>query len=174
MTHTNPFRLRIMDNLAQSLATISPATGSEFDLTAAVFVGRDLFGEDDPVPMIALLEDPEAAPALPAQHDNPYYVGPFNLLVQGFVEADTGNRPLAPAYRLAAEVQKRLVYEKTRQQRQPGRGPTPDILGMNGRVDRLTFSPAIIRPADGEISEKAYFWLRLSLGIVENLVDPYE
>ena len=174
MTHLDPFRLRLVTCIAQSLEQINPANGSAFDLTGAVFVGRDLFGDSDPVPMLAILEDLDSPPPLPSQRDNTAWVGPYNLLIQGFVEAAKDNRPLAPAYRLAAEMQKRLAAEKVRVNRLPGRGPTPNIFGMDGRVDSMSFSPAIVRPADGEISEKSYFWLRLSLGIVENLVDPYE
>ena len=169
-----PFRLRVLTTLASSLQTLTPDNGSRFDMRSSVFVGRDRFGDNDPVPMIAILEDLDTIPPVPSQSDNPARVTQWGLLVQGFVEHDTPPIVLNQAYHLAAEVEARLGYEKLRTIRQPGRGPQPDILGMGGRVDSLNFAPAIVRPADGEIADKAYFWLRLSLGIVENLVNPYE
>ena len=161
---SDPFRLRVLKALSTHLEGISPANGYTHDLTGKVFRGRDVFGENDPVPMVCILEAvEEKAQVLPPQ-SAPQSSGPWELQIQGFVEDDYLN-PTDPAHRLMAEVKKRLVEERTRDRQH-------DIFGMGGKVTELRISHGVVRPAD-EISGKAYFWLRLTLGLVENLLDPY-
>jgi len=62
-------------------------------------------------------------------------------------------------------VKKRLIEERIRDRQR-------DILGMGDVVTELRLSQGVVRPAD-EISDKAYFWMRITLGIVENLNEPY-
>lgn len=162
-----PFRLRVLENLNACLEGITPANGYTFDLQGKVFRGRDVFGENDPLPMIAILEAIEQEPA--ENDDSPdmsrEFKGQWRLQIQGFMEDTFDDHPTDPAHRLMAEVKKRLVEERIRD-----RGN--NILGMGGRVYGLRFSPGVVRPAD-EISGKAYFWLRVTLFMVENLLDPY-
>lgn len=166
--HTEPFRLRVLQALQASLREINPSNGSIYDLSQNVFVGRDIFGDDDPVPLVCILESVDEDPSIPSANDNPNRVGPWPLLIQGFIEAQEGDQPLAPAYRLSAEVERQLAKERMRC------GRENNALGMQGMVDRIYFSKSIVRPADGQVSDKAYFWLRLTLNIAENLLDPYE
>lgn len=160
----DPFRLRVLKALTAALKEITPANGYEFDLTGAVFRGRDTFGDKDPVPMISILEAIEEKPQVPAPQASGKSTGPWELLIQGFVEDDYDN-PSDPAHLLMAAVKKRLVEERIRDRQY-------DILGMNGKVTELRLSHGVVRPPD-EVSGKAYFWLRLTLVLVENLQDPY-
>lgn len=168
MTNTAPFRLRVLQALQASLQEINPSNGSQFDLSSAVYVGRDKFGDDDPVPLVCILESAEEEPSVPSASENPNRLGPWPLLIQGFLDTEAGDQPLAPAYHLAAQVEQRLAREKMRC------GRESNALGMNGAVDRIYYSKSVVRPADGEVSDKAYFWLRVTLHIAENLLDPYE
>lgn len=160
----DPFRLRVMKALTAALEEINPAAGYQFDLTGKVFRGRDIFGDSDPLPMISILEAIEEQAQLPTPAAGGASSGPWELLLQGFVEDDFVN-PTDPAHRLMAEVKKRLVEERIRDRQY-------NILGMDGKVADLKISHGVVRPPD-EVSGKAYFWLRLTLVVVENLQDPY-
>lgn len=161
---SDPFRLRVLKALTTCLEGITPANGYTHDLSGKVFRGRDIFGEDDPLPLVCILEAIEEKPQVPTPQAGVHSTGPWELQIQGFVQDDYYN-PTDPAHHLMAEVKKRLVEERTRD-----RGN--DILGMGGKVKDISISHGVVRPAD-EVSAKAYFWLRISLGLVENLLDPY-
>jgi hypothetical protein len=164
-----PFRLRVLMALQNCMQAMTPANGYTYDLSQSVFVGRDMFGDDDPVPLIAILEDPDTPPLRLTPRDATDRVNTWTLLIQGFINPDQGDMPLRPAYVLAAETAKALIDGARRMD-----GHTPDYFGMGGRVDRFALGPAIVRPAEIGVSDKAFFWLRLTLEIVENLLDPYE
>lgn len=167
MAYDEPFRLRVLKALTLALQQITPANGYQHDLSTSVFRGRELFGDDDPIPMVSILEavDEQDQDFSPRGGDGSAGVWP--LLVQGFVEDDMEN-PTDPAHHLMAEVKKRLTEE-----RRKGATMRVGIFDMGGLVDSLNFGGGVVRPPDG-ISGKAYFWLRLDLGLVEDLSNPYE
>lgn len=164
---SDPYRLRVMKAMTAALEEITIANGYKHDLNGKVFRGRTLFGDSDPIPMLSILEaieqeqpriaDMPAASTMANQ--------PWELLIQGFVEDDPFN-PTDPAHVLMADVKKRLVQERVRDRQR-------NILGMGGTLTDLKISPGVVRPAD-DISGKAYFWLRVSIMMVENLGDPYQ
>lgn len=160
----DPFRLRILKALTGALEEITPANDYEFDLTGVVFRGRDTFGDKDPVPMVSILEAIEEKAQVPSPQGGSTSTGPWELLIQGFVEDDY-DHPSDPAHRLMAEVKKRLIQERIRDRQY-------DIFGMGGKVTELRISHGVVRPPD-EVSGKAYFWLRMTLIVVENILDPY-
>jgi len=160
----DPFRLRVLKAMTAALEEITPANGYEFDLSEKVFRGRGTFGDSDPLPAISILEPIEEAPQQSSPQASGQSSGPWELLVQGFVE-DEFEHPTDPAHRLLAEVKMRLVQERMRERQY-------SIFGMQGAVTGLRFSHGVVRPPD-EISGKAYFWLRVTLEVVENLADPY-
>lgn len=161
-----PFRLRVLKALAAALEEIGPASGYQFDLAGRVFRGRDMFGDNDPVPMLCILECVEQTTPLESRQppSSGLIASSWDLQVQGFVDDDFDN-PTDPGHWLMAEVKRRLAAERVRDRQY-------NILGMGGRVTELKFSPGIVRPAD-ELSGKAYFWLRVTVTVVENLLDPY-
>lgn len=162
---SDPFRLRILKNLTAALETITVANGYTHELAGKVFRGRTAFGESDPIPMVVILEGIEQEQprfsSQPAGSDAAKE--PWELLLQGFVEDDPLN-PTDPAHVLMAEVKKRLAQERTTDN---GR----NILGMGGKVMRMNIGNGVVRPPD-DISNKAYFWLRVSLMIVEDMGNP--
>lgn len=161
---TDPFRLRILKALTEALEEINPDNGYTHDLRGSVFRGRDIFGEGDPLPMVSILEAVDEKAQLAPPKAGGTQAGPWELLIQGFLDDDLLH-PTDPAHRLMAEVKKRLAQEKVRERQR-------NILGMGGKVADLNISPGVVRPPD-EDSAKAYFWLRLTLEVVENLLDPY-
>ncbi len=178
----DPFRLRVLKALTASLEQITIANGYKHDLTDSVFRGRDLFGgEDDPIPMVSILEPPLPIDQLISPPLATNSTGDWDLLLQGFVMDDPKN-PCDPAYLLLADVKKRLVIEKSRTLSPTGiagRG-TPNPLGFgsnrNGKsnlVKELVIGPGVVRPPGDGISDKAYFWLNITIKIAEDIQEPF-
>lgn len=158
-----PFRLRVLDALTATLETIPDGNGG--DMTGAVFRGRLIYGDQEPLPMISILEPPIPVEVLMKNGDIEHSTGLWELLIQGFVRDDPYN-PTDPAHILMAEAKKALVAEKRRD-----RGN--NAFGMKGRVVEVHIGQGTARPPD-EVSDRGFFWLLLSLRLVENLADPYE
>lgn len=165
--HPDPYRLKVQKAISAALKEITPANGYLHDLSDAVFRGRNIFGDNDPLPMVSVLEAPiqPDAPRLPdggaAQNAT------WELVIQGFVEDDKFN-PTDPAHRLLADVKKRLAMEAKAYV--PGTGY--NTFGMKGKLGKLTIGTGVVRPPD-EFSSKAYFWLTINLGLIEDMDDPY-
>lgn len=165
MNHEDPLRLRALKALSAALQEINPSNGYRFDLRDAVFRGRDTFGNSDPLPMVSILESITERDVVQSPRGGATQMVPWELLLQGWM-ADDDDHPTDPAHHLLAAVKKRLVEERVK--KQDGSG----ILGMCGKIDEIKFSTGVVRPAD-EVSSKAYFWLKVELVLVENLLDPY-
>jgi hypothetical protein len=172
----DPFRLRAMKQLSLCVKQVNPANDCEFDLSdfvdsagrpaERVFRGRTLFGDNDPRPMVVLLEDPRPADAVNGTSTSPAAVNQFRVLIQGFVEDDR-EHPLDPAYRLSAEIIRALVRAKANRF---------DILGLGNKapcVMSLSIGQPVHRPPDDEVSSVAYFLIPVTLGLVENLETPF-
>lgn len=160
----DPFRLKVLKALTAVLEEITPTNGYNHDLSGKVFRGREIFGEDDPLPMVSILEAIEQSEDIAPPESSPNFKGPWELQIQGFVEDDRQN-PTDPAHHLMADVKKRLVAERVKERQY-------NIFGLEGKVFELRISPGVVRPPD-DVSAKAYFWLRISIEMIENLMDPY-
>lgn len=183
----DPFRLRVLKALTECLKEITPANGYRTDLAdfeatengdtfqkSRVYRGRNEFGSNDPRPMISILEHPRALTPIYGTDDDTATHGGFELLIQGFADDDKDN-PTDPAHILAAEVVKRLVQEKARRSG-PNRDSDPNILGLGFTMPCVTaidVGTPIVRPADGEVSDVAHFFLSLTLTLVEDQEDPF-
>lgn len=168
-TYTDPFRLRVLKALTAALQQITPANGYVHDLSSSVFRGRTTFGDNDPLPVISILESPDepvdaSSPRGASEQDNSWV-----LFIQGFVEDDIDN-PTDPAHVLMADAKRCLALIR---RQGDSYGPGAGILGMGGLVDQLNFSGGVVRGPD-EISGKAYFWVRLELVVVEDVANPYD
>lgn len=164
MSHSDPFRLRVLKAICAALEEINPSNGYMFDLKGKVFRGRDVFGHSDPLPMVSVLESIVEKDVMLSPRGGKTQVTPWELLVQGWTEDDDDN-PTDPGHHLMAAVKRRLIQERAR-------GDGYEILGMCGKITELKFSTGVVRPAD-EVSSKAYFWLKVELQLVEDLLDPY-
>lgn len=160
-----PFRLRVLKALSACLETVNPPNGYQFDMRGRVFRGRIRYGDNDPIPMISILEAPIPLDVVQSRGANSSSTGVWELLVQGFVPDDSVN-PTDPAHHLMAEVKSVLAKEKIRD-----RGH--NMLGLSGRVVEMEIGQGSVRPPD-EATDKAFFWLTLSLRIGEDLLDPYK
>lgn len=167
MPFDRPLRLRVLDSLTTCLQGITPANGYTNNLSEAVFRGRVMFGDDDPLPLVSILETPVPIDQVISPEESTYNTGDWDLLIQGFVKDDPKN-PTDPAHFLLADVKKALAKERKRLDSARNK----NILGMGKIVDRLEIGAGTVRPSD-DISAVAYFWLRITLKIVEDNEDPF-
>ena len=161
----DPFKLKVLKALTAALEDITIANGYQHDLTDAVFRGRLLLTEEDPDTCVAINEPPQIPDTLDSPADSTLVKTVHPLLVQGFVPDDRKN-PTDPAYRLLADVQKRLALERTR-----SRGH--DILGLGTRIGALKIGQAVVRMPDKLISDDSFFWLPVTLEYAEDLRNPF-
>ncbi len=180
-----PFKTRVLTALTDALEEITPDNGYTSDLgefTAEdgapmrrTYRGRAFFGDNDPLPMVAVLERPDMSDELsepPVEATTGAYE--WNLIVQGFVQ-DNKADPTDDVYKLLADIRFRLGHERARKDDETGRLPNP--LGFGGRrkgnrIEELSFGSGIVRPAD-EVSAKAYFWLGVTLKTIEDPLSPF-
>jgi hypothetical protein len=165
-----PFRLRVVKALCQVFEGITVANGYNFDMEGRVFRGRLFFGDNDPIPMISVLEAPlpDEPNFTPPSGDT--WTGTWRFMIQGWVTDDPKN-PTDPAHFLLADVKKALAIERKNMIR-PGRGN--NLLGMEGRVLDLVIGANVVRPAEEHVNDYANFLLALTLEIAENMADPYQ
>lgn len=169
----DPFRLRIMKALTALIEAVEvdvvDDTGEHItSLAGRVFRGREQYGENDPLPMVSLLEPPMAIEGGSVQSDNTTRPGEWDILIQGWVLDDKDN-PCDPAYVLAALVRQALAKEKSKNPRGP-RGA--DYLGEGLNIEELRIGAPVVRPADFP-STNACFYLLITLKIVEDILKPF-
>lgn len=163
--HPTPLRLRILKALTRVIEQVAPANGYHHDLTAKVFRGRIRYDQDDPIPMISILEAPIPEDSPPQSGQNTAAYGNWELLIQGFVDDDRIN-PSDPAHNLMADVKSAIVKERNREYGN-------DLLGMGNRVKSMSIGQGSVRPSDDPTAE-AFFWFKLTLSVVEDLESPYD
>lgn len=172
-----PFRLRLQKSLSAALEQITPGNGFFSDLSPfvednetkrRVFRGRTIFGEDDPLPMVSILEEPIAPETDLAPVSGSASLGSYDLMVQGFVDDDHEN-PTDPGHILMADVKRRLIElkdDEDQRHRVFRFGPKANtVIGVS-------FGGGVVRPAD-EVSAVAYFWLRVSFDLAEDHLNPF-
>jgi hypothetical protein len=169
MASDRPFRLRVLDGVTNTLKSITIANGYKFDLADSVFRGRLIFGDNDPVPLVAVNEAPLPESPTPARPASGTWEGPWELMIQGWVDDDNLN-PTDPAHFLMADVRRALAKER-REQLRPGRGN--NMFGMGGRVIDFQIGASLVRPAEEHVNELANFILSVTLQIAEDMNDPY-
>jgi hypothetical protein len=165
----DPTILNVHKRLTGLFETITPANGFRHDMSESVYRGRGVFGDETPIPAISILQAPIPDQPAPQPGSGTEQRSRQELVIQGFVEDDRLN-PTDPAHLLLAEVKQVLAIE--RRKIDYSGGPENGILGLGRTVTDLYIGAGVVRPAD-EISDKAYFWLNLTLEIVEDLADPF-
>lgn len=170
-----PKRLEILRAITLALKDICPPNGYEFDLRddehgrARVVRGRLHIGDDEPLPMISLVEPPMAAVPLDTkrQGDNTARLGEWDILIQGWARDDAQN-PTDVAYQLEAEVRRRLAIEKVRPDARPGSANGRNYFGLGTKILNMNIGSPVIRPNE-HVSEQAVFYLVLTLQIGEDM-----
>lgn len=160
-------RLTIMKALTTELKKIDGTGGYALNLQDRVYRGRNRFGQDEAVPAVALLEalNPDRTPDVVGFSNAPKQKYDWIILIQGWAHDDKEN-PTDPADLLMGEVKKCLGKISDENS-----GTTTFLLG--GLIEEILMEPGTVRPPD-ETSEKAYFWMRVSLAVVEKISDPFD
>lgn len=169
-------RLAVLKEISNAIAAeVTPANGYEFDLTGKVRRGKLRLTQDTVMPLVSILESPNpdlnverpggSAGGADEQRDQ------WIVFLQGWVEDDFDN-PTDPAHQLMASVKKSLA--KLRDDLVAGkyRDRPPGAQSALCAVTNLEIDPGVVRPPN-ELSEKAFFWMHLIIGIVEPLDDPF-
>lgn len=154
----DPFPLQVLKALTASLEEITVANGYRHDMPGKVFRGRMLYSETDPLPMLAINQPPMMPEDIEPPRGSSVSKTTLDLLVQGFVEDDRDN-PTDPAYLLLDDVQKRLVWERSREDGY-------NVLGFGSTV-LMNLGQGIVRSPDGVVSDYAFFWLPVTLEFAE-------
>lgn len=166
----NPLRLEVLKRMTAVLEEITVVNGYFHDLAGQVHRGRGVYGDETAIPCLSILEAPIPLDQLPSAKDNVSQSGPWELVIQGWVKDDKAN-PTDPAHVLLADVKRRLALERSKAVNWDD--PEDGIFGLGRAVDQLYIGPGVVRPPE-EISSKAYFWLTITLDIVEDMTKPYE
>jgi hypothetical protein len=161
-----PIRLEIQRRLT-SLIESAPLTGplAGNTLNGAVFRGRLVFDDSDPLPMVSIIEPPIPEKAPDEKRDRSETRSNYQLVIQGFAK-DEKRHPSDVLHFLLADVKKALSNEKLK-------SANYNILDFDGKVMEMYVGPGAVRSAS-DPSERAFFWLTLNLEIVEDLQNPYD
>lgn len=170
-----PLRLEIVRTICAALEEINPDNGYEFDLRpdehgrSRVLRGRLEIGNDEPIPMVSIVEPPMAIEPLSTkrQPDNTTRAGEWDLIIQGWAKNNKEN-PTDTAYQLEAEVRRRLAREMKRPNARPGNPRGRDYFGLGTKIHNMSIGTPVVRPNE-HISEQGVFYLVLTLEIVEDM-----
>lgn len=170
-----PFRLLVKQRLGDRLKTITPANGytndlSDFDQDGVtierVYRGRTEFGDNDPLPFVSINEDPRVLEQVTGSAGSTSRAGEWELILQGFVPDDELN-PTDPAQYLAAEVAEVIAAEMKRGENYF------DLGDRKPCVTGIKMGAPFCGPADGEISDVAFFLMKVTLTLSEDLAEPF-
>lgn len=170
MIAPSPFRLAVKEKLATVLSGVEftyrdEAAPRKVD---GVYRGRLLFGSEvENQTIIIINEVPIPLETYDIPSGGKVSLSPWNLIIQGWTPED-GLNPTDPADYFLAAVKKALNAEE---QKRHGRQAVGGILDMKGLVDKIHLGAGVCRPAD-EFSDIAYFYLELTLFIVEDMANP--
>lgn len=157
-------RLNILKALTSHLQGITPANGYDYDLSSAIKRGRALFGNDDPIPLVSILESPRSDQWVFAGYDDSERKENWSLLIQGWVADDIDN-PTDPAYLLMAAVEHRLSrITATSSTNGYEVYPTEYLLGRT--IGNFRVLPGVVRPPMEQVSSKAFFYLPIQVALV--------
>ncbi len=167
-------KLQLMRSLSVHLEGVGAAWEPDcpFELAGSVYRGRVVFGDDVPVPFISILEAPRQISPDGGGEESLMQNEGWTLLIQGFADDDP-THPTDPAYQLLAWVQKRLSMI-TQDNPTGGRGGKyPAIWRLGGKVSGVRYQIPIVRPGKDDVSDTAYFYMPISVGVVTDLTQPF-
>lgn len=169
-----PARLLVLKALAAHLSGVygTGPDGEPFDLTGKVFRGRSEFGVDSPIPMLSILESPRPDTGVYGGNNEVRVEGAWNLLLQGWVDDDSEN-PTDPAHWLMAAVEERLGLIVAKKKDGSGRPVDQAAYHLGGHIVSLEYGPGVVRPADGKVSSKAFFYLPVRIALASSVYEPY-
>lgn len=158
---SDPLALQVLKALTASLEQVSVAEGYRHDLAGAVFRGRMLYSDADPIPMVSINQMPQLPEEVTVPRGSSVQKVTMPLIVQGFVLDDFEN-PTDPAFLLLDDVVRRLAWENRRDQ-------GFNVLGFGSRVE-MRVGQGVVRSPDADVSDRAFFWLPVTLEFAEEIL----
>ena len=158
-------RLLLLKSLCNYLlAEIKTANGYNFDLAAA-YRGKKNFGKEVKLPAIVVLENfnPDRLPETIGGVVGTKHKYDQIYLLNGWAEGGDVEQEEDSAHLLMGDVKQSLGKLLV---------PRNQSGFFDGLANTLSIEPGVVRPPD-EQSEKAYFWMRIRLEVVEKVGDPY-
>lgn len=168
-------RLDVLKRLTAHLESVV-SDETDYVLKGRVGRGKIRYGREMPLPFVAILEAPRQDDGLPAAEQGVKRSEDWLLLVQGWVEDDQ-EHPTDPAYELCAVVEKQLsrIIDMGRH----GQPAYPDeyLLGKREdgtpRILGLSLAPPVVRPPQEGVSDKAFFYLPLTVKFAVDIREPF-
>lgn len=160
----NSPRLNVMIALCDLLKTLTPANDWPYDLSQAVFRGRSKFDENDPDVMVSILEAPKPDYGLSAGENGGQRKEEWNLLLQGWCPDDPVN-PTDNAHEMMWAVEQ-LLNKVIAVDSRSGNPKYPPVYMLGGLIVSFAFGPGVVRPATEGISNRAFFYLPVRVGLV--------
>lgn len=165
-------RLAILKYLTAHLEGINPDNGYPgYNLKGKVFRGVDRFGAShaDMRPFMSVLEAKATDYGKFASEDQAVSLNDWVLLIQGWVVDDPRN-PTDPAYPLVEIVEERLSMLIALDDE--GKAIYPGVYRMGGMIATLTLAQPVVRPPEEGISESAFFFLPIRVGLKVDIRNP--
>lgn len=158
-----PVRLTVLKKLTEHLEGVSVANGYNFDLKDAVFRGRTLYGDSDPVDMVSIIEDP--------RQDEGIFVGEnflnrydhWTLFIQGRC-AGTGEHTIDNGYFLANDLEIRL-RELVAVDSGSGFPKYKTLYMMGGLITDLVIGQSVVRLPQDSTSANCFVFLPIKVGL---------
>lgn len=175
------YRLNVLKKLTAHLELMNPDDGfsgavAGLDLRTKVHRGRLLFGDNDPVPMLSIVEFPRPGAGTYADNEETTRSAEWPLVLQGWCENDTQN-PSDPAYNLMADVVQQLskINVKDSAYYLLGKPDPSDPLAAvrNYNIAGIRLGPGVVRPPEGQLSTHAFFYLPIWVKLAEISNKPY-
>lgn len=172
----DPKRLVMLKALSNYLVSeIKTTNGYQHNL-ASVFRGRMAIDQSVPLPVLSILDnpDPDRYPSSAGRRgfehatQNEDYI----LLIQGWAKDDKIN-PTDPAHVLMADVRKALAKIARRGSPDSAYQPPPGVYLLGGLITDLAMEPGVVRPPTEQLSSDAFFYMRVSVGFIEDPNDPF-
>ncbi|QPB11453.1 tail terminator [Providencia phage Kokobel1] len=161
-------KLEILIHLTQLLEEVKQSEGAEFDLKGCVFRGRTVFGDNDPIPTISILEAKGASFADYADDYKIINKTGWNLLIQGFADnPDDPKHETDVVYRMVEDV-KSALNKITMVSGAMQKPCYPEHYLLGGKIFELTLGDEVVRPSEIELSSKAFFYLPIVIGITNS------
>lgn len=167
----DPRKLRVLRALTELIQGITSANGYVYDLSAAVFRGRLVFGESDPMPCVTILETlrPDANPGR-AGAQRAGQIEMWDVLVQGFAKVDPLN-PTDALYLLSASVQHRMA--RIVQTDRIGNGIYPEHYLLGKLVAGAAIGPGVVRAATPQTGGTECMYIPCTFEIATTVTDPW-
>lgn len=171
-------KLQVLQYLTNHLQGITVESGFQHNLSEAVFRGKDLFGPNDKGDIVSILEAKATDYGKFADENNVVRKDDWIILVQGWVDDNVRGRgpdskhQTDAVYSLLGDVEQRLSQLVATDSK--GVPVYKGIYRMGGLVTDMRLSSSVVRPAEQNVSAKAFFYLPIRIGLAYSICNPWQ